>query len=54
MISSETLGMFLVLIAILGLCGIGYLYEYSKYCTRFYPKYGTKVFKRGLRYLKRL
>lgn len=54
MISSEALGMFLILIAMFGLCIVGYIYEYSKYVWRYYPKYGTKAFRRGLRYLRRL
>jgi hypothetical protein len=54
MISSELLGMFLVLIGVLLLCGLGYIIAYTEYVLRFKPKYGKEVFKRGLRYLKRL
>ena len=54
MISSEVLGMLLVFIAIFGLCAIGYIYEYTRYVSRFYSRYGKRVFKRGLRYLRRL
>lgn len=54
MISSEVLGMILVLISVFGLCAIGYIIAYAEYISRFYSKYGKEVFKRGLRYLKRL
>ena len=54
MISNELLGMTLVFIGIFGLCLIGYIYEYIRYCWRFRKEYGIKVLSRAWRYLKRL
>lgn len=54
MISNELLGMTLVFIAVFAMCLIGYIVEYIKYVTRFYRTYGRSVFRRGIRYLKRL
>lgn len=54
MISNELLGCYLILIMILLSGIIGYSYAYVKYVLRFHSRYGKGVFKRGLRYLKRL
>ena len=54
MMSNEILGCCLILFAILLMGIIGYLAEYARYILRYISKYGKKVFKRGLRYLKRL
>ena len=54
MMSNELLGMTLIFIAIFAMCLIGYIYEYVRYCLRYYRQYGRKVFRRGVQYLKRL
>lgn len=54
MISNDMLGMLMVLIATVLFGIIGYLAEYLRYVIRFNRRYGTKVFIRGIKYLKRL
>lgn len=54
MISSEMLGMLLLIVAIFGFCAIGYITEYARFVVRFYHRYGVRVLSRGIRYIKRL
>ena len=54
MISSEFLGFLLLILAIFGFCIFGYIYEYARYCVRFWGRYGKGVLSRGIRYIKRL
>ena len=54
MISSEILGMILLIVAIFGFCAIGYITEYVRFAVKFRERYGIKVLSRAWRYIKRL
>lgn len=54
MISSDFLGISLLILAVFGFCTIGYIFEYARYIVRFRNRYGIKVLSRGIKYLKRL
>lgn len=54
MISSEFLGIMLLILAVFGFCTIGYVFEYARYVVKFHERYGIKVLSRAWRYIKRL
>lgn len=54
MISSELLGILLLILAAFGFCTIGYICEYVRFTVKFRKRYGIKVLSRGIRYIKRL
>lgn len=54
MISSDFLGILLLILAIFGFCTIGYVFEYVRYVAKFRDRYGMKVLSRAWRYIKRL
>lgn len=54
MISSDLLGILLLILAAFGFCTIGYIFEYARYVVRFHHRYGVRVLSRGIKYLKRL
>lgn len=54
MISSEFLGIMLLILAVFGFCTIGYVFEYTRYVVKFHERYGIKVLSRAWRYIKRL